>query len=83
MAQRHLQLLGLEVRIPGTDGAPIVIEHAHHLPAEVLNLADRCLGVGAAHGTSRREAKITEVRLLTRAGRWAGDVQTRPLGHWE
>ncbi len=51
MAQRHLQLFGLEVRIPGTDGAPLVIEHAHHLPAEVLNLAD---GVPWRRGGSRR-----------------------------
>src|SRR6185312_9398799 len=83
VAQPHLQLFRLEVRIPGTHGASLVIEHAHQLAAEILDRPGRCLDIRPGHRPRGGEGQIAEIRLLTRAGRWAGYVQTRPLGHLE
>ena len=48
--QTHLQLLGLQVRVPRADRAVILVQDAHHLHRQVLDVARRGLDVRTLHG---------------------------------
>src|SRR2546423_4342439 len=81
VAQGHLQLGRLQVRIPGPDGPVLFIEHAHHLQAEVLDVAHRGGDVRAVHRTCRGYLHVAEIRFLPRPCRLGRNVQARPWGH--
>ena len=68
VAQADLQLRRLEVRIPGTDRAVILAQHAHHLDRQVLDLARRRGDVGRGTAPGGRDLHVAEIGLLPRAG---------------
>ena len=79
--QPNLQLLGLQVRIPGAYRALIVPEHAYHLHRELLDVARGCGHIRTLHRAGRGDANVTEVRLLPGPGQWGRNMQARPWGH--
>ena len=40
MLEADLQIRRIEMRVPGTDGAVLVVEHANELGGEVADVAD-------------------------------------------
>ena len=64
------------------EGTPVIlVQDAHHLHRQLLDVARRGLDVRTLHGARRGYLHVAEVRLLARSSRWVGDVQARAWGH--
>ncbi len=74
--QTHLQLAGIEMRIPRPDCLAGIIEHAHQIGRQRHHVARARIDFRPRHSAGGRELHVTEVRCLARACRNAGQVQT-------
>jgi len=81
VAQGHLQLGRLQVRIPGSDRPVLIIQDAHHLQSKVLDVAHRGGDVRAVHRACRGYLHVAEIRFLPRPCRRGRNMQARPWGH--
>ena len=79
--EADLQIRRVEMRVPGTDGAVLVVEHANELGGEVADVADAGVDVRPWYRPGRRRFEVAEVRFLARPGVWLGCMQTRSAGH--
>ena len=66
VAQAHLQVLGLEARIPLAHGLVFVVEHAHQSHGHFFHVAGAGIDVGLVDGAGGRQLDVAEVRLVAR-----------------
>jgi hypothetical protein len=76
VAEAHLQLGRVEVRVPGAHGAVLVVENPHQLDREVPDVTHARVDVRAADLAGRRGLEVAEIRLLAGAGVMLRYVQT-------
>ena len=75
VAQRHLQFLRVEVRVPGTDRAMPLVEHADEPFRKMPGLGGRGSRVGARELAGRRQLEVAEIRGVPGSRGRLGDVK--------
>ena len=67
VAQAHLQILRIEMRMPGAHRFAVVVEHAHELHRERFDVARARADLGARHRPGGRQMDVAEIGFLARA----------------
>ncbi len=72
MPQPDLQFAGIEMRVPRTHSLVRIVEHAHQLDCQGLDVACARVYVGPRNGARGRKMHVTEVGSFAGASRRAG-----------
>lgn len=85
--QPHLQFRRLQVRIPRTHRAVVIVQHAYQLRGQFHGGRHHAInppaGVGSLDGARGREPQIAEVGRLPGPGGWVRDMETGRARHGE
>jgi hypothetical protein len=81
VAQDAAQAVPVEPRVPGADGAAVIVEHADQAVSEVAYLVGADVGIGPRDRAGGRPLDVAEVDLVTRPSMRLRDMQfeRRPI----
>ncbi len=80
--QTNLQLLRIQVRVPRTDCTLLVIEHAHHVHRQRLDVAGSHSDVRPRNSPGGGDPDVAEIRPIAGPRRRMRNVQARGFGHY-
>ncbi len=80
-AQRDLQLLRIEVRVPRSLCRVVVVEHAHQLVAQEFDVARARTNRRLVDAACRRQCQVAEIRVVTGSSGRPWYLQSRLFDH--
>jgi hypothetical protein len=78
-AQAAAQQVRRQLRRPGADGLPLVVEHAHQVEGQVAGLRRLDVQRRATGRAGRRQMQVSEIGLMAGSGRGLRHVQAQGL----
>jgi hypothetical protein len=69
------QKLGIELRRPGPDGSPVIIEDTHQAVRQATGFGRRHVDRGPRHFAGRREVQVGEIRLMSGPAGGLGNME--------